>query len=97
MDNAFIKLDRRIKRSHRLLRQSFEEIMSAKKFEHITIQEIVDRADVNRGRETTDTGSHPERGPSDLSTDTVEYHVQSRAAGHFKYPLGPTFPISTHC
>lgn len=48
MDEHSKNLDRRIKRSLRLLKQSFLELMKEKKFASITIQDITDRADVNR-------------------------------------------------
>lgn len=41
--------DRRIKRSQRQLKQAFMELMREKGFPAITIQDIADRADVNRG------------------------------------------------
>lgn len=41
--------DRRARRSYRLLKQSFLELMREKGFPTITIQDIADRADVNRG------------------------------------------------
>ncbi|MDT3425890.1 AcrR family transcriptional regulator [Paenibacillus forsythiae] len=41
--------DRRIKRSQRQLKQAFMELMREKGFPSITIQDITDRADVNRG------------------------------------------------
>ncbi|MEC0270445.1 TetR/AcrR family transcriptional regulator [Paenibacillus anseongense] len=48
MDEHSKNIDRRIKRSLRLLKQSFLELMKEKKFASITIQDITDRADVNR-------------------------------------------------
>lgn len=48
MDEHSKNIDRRTKRSLRLLKQSFLELMKEKKFASITIQDITDRADVNR-------------------------------------------------
>ena len=44
------KEDRRIRRTKRLLRQALAEIMNEKDFKDITVKEITDRADLNRGR-----------------------------------------------
>ncbi|QAY67548.1 TetR/AcrR family transcriptional regulator [Paenibacillus protaetiae] len=49
MDNEKNKADRRRIRSHRLLKQSFEQLMREKGFTAMTIQDIADRADVHRG------------------------------------------------
>ena len=43
------KEDRRIRRTKRLLRQALAEIMNEKEFKDITVKEITDRADLNRG------------------------------------------------
>ena len=43
------KEDRRIRRTKRLLRQALAEIMNEKDFKDITVKEITDRADLNRG------------------------------------------------
>lgn len=40
--------DRRVKRSLRMLKKSFMELVKEKRFDSITIQDITDRADVNR-------------------------------------------------
>jgi AcrR family transcriptional regulator len=40
--------DRRARRSIRLLKQSFRELVSEKGFSSVTVQDITDRADVNR-------------------------------------------------
>lgn len=42
------KVDRRILRSQEAIKRAFIELMSEKKFDHITIQVIADRANVNR-------------------------------------------------
>jgi len=42
------KMDRRVKRTRRLLREALFELMAEKGFEPLTIQEITDRADLNR-------------------------------------------------
>lgn len=42
-------VDRRVKRSRRLLRQALMDLMGEKRFTAITIQDITDRAEVNRG------------------------------------------------
>lgn len=44
-----IKEDRRIRRTQKLLKQSLVELMSEKAFKDITIKDITDRADLNRG------------------------------------------------
>lgn len=43
------KEDRRIRRTKRLLRQALAEMMNEKEFKDITVKEITDRADLNRG------------------------------------------------
>lgn len=43
------KEDRRIRRTKRLLRQALAELMNEKEFKDITVKEITDRADLNRG------------------------------------------------
>src|SRR6478752_6715230 len=48
MENA-IKTDRRILRTKQSIRKSFLELFAEKEFEHITINEIAERANVNRG------------------------------------------------
>ena len=40
--------DRRVKRTRRLLQGALAELMTQKKFREITVQDITDRADVNR-------------------------------------------------
>jgi AcrR family transcriptional regulator len=41
--------DRRARRSRRLLRESFQQLLSEKTFDAISVQDITERADVNRG------------------------------------------------
>ncbi|WP_025690777.1 TetR/AcrR family transcriptional regulator [Paenibacillus zanthoxyli] len=48
MDNA-VKTDRRILRTKQSITKSFLELFSEKEFEQITINEIAERANVNRG------------------------------------------------
>lgn len=43
------KEDRRIRRTKRLLRQALAELMNEKEFKDITVKEIAERADLNRG------------------------------------------------
>lgn len=43
------KEDRRIRRTKRLLRQALAELMNEKDFKDITVKEITDHADLNRG------------------------------------------------
>src|SRR5215831_11072751 len=43
-----MKRDPRVKRTHQLLRTTFQALLGEKDFQAITIQDIVDRADVNR-------------------------------------------------
>jgi AcrR family transcriptional regulator len=43
------KVDRRILKTQESLKKAFIELMSEKNFDDITIQEIVDKANVNRG------------------------------------------------
>lgn len=44
-----IKEDRRIRRTQKLLKESLGELMSQKEFKDITIKDITERADLNRG------------------------------------------------
>jgi Transcriptional regulator len=48
MDNA-IKIDRRILRTKQSIKKAFLELFSEKDFEQMTINEIAERANVNRG------------------------------------------------
>ncbi|WP_025694100.1 TetR/AcrR family transcriptional regulator [Paenibacillus durus] len=48
MENA-VKIDRRILRTKQSITKSFLELFSEKEFEQITINEIAERANVNRG------------------------------------------------
>lgn len=41
--------DRRIRRTKRLLRQALADLMQEKEFKNITVTDVVDRADINRG------------------------------------------------
>lgn len=41
--------DRRVRRTKKLLRESLAELMDEKEFKDITVKEITDRADLNRG------------------------------------------------
>src|SRR5258708_6390284 len=43
------RVDRRIQRTHQMLRQAFIEIMQEKGFAATSIQDITERANVNRG------------------------------------------------
>lgn len=47
MKNA--KEDRRVRRTQKLLKESLVELMSEKEFKDITIKEVTERADLNRG------------------------------------------------
>src|SRR5213080_921502 len=42
------KLDRRVEKSQKAIKNAFIELMSEKSFDHITIQDISDRANVGR-------------------------------------------------
>ena len=44
-----LKEDRRIRRTQRLLKESLAELMSEKSFNNITVKDITDKADLNRG------------------------------------------------
>lgn len=43
------KVDRRITKSQGAIKKAVTELMSEKSFDDITIQDIADKADVNRG------------------------------------------------
>lgn len=43
------KEDRRVRRTRRLLKQALAELMAAKDFREITVKDITERADLNRG------------------------------------------------
>ncbi|MDN4618161.1 TetR/AcrR family transcriptional regulator [Paenibacillus sp. PsM32] len=43
-----VKVDRRVLRTQEAIKKAFLELMSEKKFESITIQDIADRANINR-------------------------------------------------
>ena len=49
MATAEKQTDRRAKRSVRMIKQAFRELVEEKGFEAVTVQDIADRADVNRG------------------------------------------------
>jgi AcrR family transcriptional regulator len=42
------KLDRRVKRTRSLILQSFEQLLAEKDFESISVQDVTDRAQINR-------------------------------------------------
>jgi len=48
-DLAMPKVDKRITKSQEAIKRAVIELMSEKNFDHITIQDIADRANVNRG------------------------------------------------
>lgn len=48
LNEAQPKLDRRVKRTRKLLQQAFGELLAEQDFHSITVQDIVERADVNR-------------------------------------------------
>lgn len=69
------KEDRRIRRTKRLLRQALAELMNEKEFKDITVKEITDRADLNRGTfyfHYTDTYDLKEKIEDELVGDFVE-------------------------
>ncbi|WP_087064681.1 TetR/AcrR family transcriptional regulator [Intestinibacillus massiliensis] len=41
--------DRRVRRTHRMLKQGLAELMQEKDFKDITVKDITDRVDINRG------------------------------------------------
>lgn len=43
-----VKLDPRVKRTHQLLAQAFTQLMSEKGFQSISVQDIAERAEINR-------------------------------------------------
>jgi AcrR family transcriptional regulator len=49
MSATAVKLDPRIRRTQRLLQGAFLQLMREKSFQQITIQDITERAEVNRG------------------------------------------------
>ena len=42
------RVDRRVKRTRRIVEEAFQDLLREKKFRDITVQDIADRADVNR-------------------------------------------------
>lgn len=69
------KEDRRIRRTKRLLRQALAELMNEKEFKDITVKEITDRADLNRGTfyfHYTDTYDLKEKIEDELVHDFAE-------------------------
>ena len=69
------KEDRRIRRTKRLLRQALAELMNEKEFKDITVKEITDRADLNRGTfyfHYTDTYDLREKIEDELVNDFKE-------------------------
>ena len=44
-----LKQDRRIRRTQKLLKDSLIELMQEKEFKNISVKDITDRADLNRG------------------------------------------------
>lgn len=69
------KEDRRIRRTKRLLRQALAELMNEKEFKDITVKEITERADLNRGTfyfHYTDTYDLREKIENELSDSFCE-------------------------
>ena len=69
------KEDRRIRRTKKLLRQALAELMNEKEFKDITVKEITDRADLNRGTfyfHYTDTYDLREKIEDELISDFKE-------------------------
>ncbi|MDO9303325.1 MAG: TetR family transcriptional regulator, partial [Anaerolineales bacterium] len=48
MPNLDEKLDPRVKRTRNLILQSFENLLAEKNFESISVQDVTDRAEINR-------------------------------------------------
>lgn len=48
MSNSLTKLDPRVRRTRKLLKQAFMDLMSEKGFDAMTVQDITERADINR-------------------------------------------------
>lgn len=73
------KEDRRIRRTKRLLRQALAELMNEKEFKHITVKEIAERADLNRGTfyfHYTDTYDLKEKVEDEL-VEVFTQHLES--------------------
>jgi AcrR family transcriptional regulator len=48
LPNLDEKLDPRVKRTRSLILQSFESLLAEKNFEHISVQDVTDKAEINR-------------------------------------------------
>lgn len=68
-------MDRRVKRTRNLLAQALLDLVQEKKFEQITIQDVTDRADLNRATFYLHYGSKEE-----LLADSLEGHFDALVA-----------------
>ena len=83
------KRDPRVKRTDKLLKQTFQELLGEKDFRSITVQDIVDRAAINRATfyEPGGVGPPPappcfDAGPRDLSQAPFPRSPQAARARH---------------
>ena len=90
------KEDRRIRRTKRLLRQALAELMNEKDFKDITVKEITDRADLNRGTfyfHYTDTYDLREKIEDELVQEFQEV-LSSYQPTKENYSARPNCPIA---
>src|SRR5215468_3821596 len=76
-------VDIRVKRTHHLLRQALMELMPEKGFQAITVQDIVDRAMINRGtfyEHFADKYALLEHSLRDLFSQTLNNRIPDEAA-----------------
>lgn len=85
--------DRRIKRTRRLLKQGLAELMQKKEFKDITVRDITDRMDLNRGTfylHYTDTYDLLQRLESDVLED-VQAMIDEHSPEADSSSLAPVF------
>ncbi|MBR0282214.1 MAG: TetR/AcrR family transcriptional regulator C-terminal domain-containing protein [Oscillibacter sp.] len=90
---ADVSEDRRVKRSRKLLKQGFMDLLREKGFARISVRDITDRADMNRGTfylHYPDTAALMRSVEEDMLQEAqtlIDAHLQEAMDGHSLRPL----------
>lgn len=85
--------DRRARRSRRMLKQGFMDLLREKGFSHISVRDITDRADMNRGTfylhypDTTALMRSVEEDMLNEAQSLIDGHLQEAVEGNSLRPL----------